>query len=265
MKATVAIPWRPTPSRMKPYECVRRFWAQHFPDWPVITADSDTEIFSLSQARNNAVRQVTTDVVVLCDADTIPPAESVLIAVADPVGITWPHEIWRLIPPEYADRRFEDFPKAPPLVNYADGLGGCIVVTTQEYWRLGGMPEEFQGWGYEDKAFHAVAVTLSTFRRIGGVAYSIEHNTKLRAADSPGWSRDPYRNRAQFRPYEKAAGKPELMAEWLRIRYEDIPEQPRDWRSRAGIYLEPARRELTSPPLRRKVSQATGWRERWRA
>src|SRR4051812_28589991 len=128
--ATVCIPWRASPSRQKPYEKVRAYWAENFPDWPVITADSDTDIFSLSQARNKAVRQAETDIVVLCDADTIPPTDSVKIAVDDPVGITWPHKVWRLIPAEYAEKPFEDFPAAPTLVEHPEGLGGVMVCTT---------------------------------------------------------------------------------------------------------------------------------------
>jgi hypothetical protein len=143
IKATVCIPWRPSPSRLKPYEKVRQYWAENFPDWEVVTADSDTEIFSLSQARNNACRQATTGVVVFCDADTIPPTEGVITAVNDPVGITWPHKIWRLIPPEYAEKPFEEFPDARILVEHPNGLGGVMVCTTEEFWRLGGQPEEF--------------------------------------------------------------------------------------------------------------------------
>ncbi|MBV8292080.1 MAG: glycosyltransferase family 2 protein, partial [Mycobacterium sp.] len=57
---------------------MRRFWAETFPDWPVITEDSDTEIFSSSQARNNAVRKAATEIVVVADADTIPEADNVV-------------------------------------------------------------------------------------------------------------------------------------------------------------------------------------------
>lgn len=609
---TVAIPWRPSPSRLKPYECIRRYWQENFPNIPVVTADGGDEIFNLGAARNNAVRQADTDVVVLCDADTCPPVDSIKAAVESPAGICWPHKVWSLIPPEYADRPFADFPHAPTLISYADGLGGCIVTTADEYWRIGGMPEEFRdGWGCadeqtqiltsngwrnyrnlavgdevltlnhenglsewnpvqkitihppaprrmlsvesttysslttmdhrwpvikrngeriwrttetldshdripisakcadlpvyktcddafvelvawmftegtvkgrtgniiqshivhpencakieaalikafgqpsekfvrrgtsralyepfwyrrdgardatfhlnpeacgmvlshapnkvpsfkflrsltqrqldrfidvaisgdgnintrdgrscatfeqkdplkaeafafavllsgrgvsirlrsnnakgdrrsgvpkeldyamtvvtvrsrdrcsplvqsgyahsgrgyhkmvnydglvwcpttangtwlarrngtvyftgnsEDKAFMCVARTLSQFRRIGGTAYSIEHNQKLRFADSPGWDRASMRNQKKYYPYEKADGNPELMWEWLKIRYEPPPTG--DWRSRAGIYLDPVRRELMQPP-KRQAPQARGWRERW--
>ena len=225
--ATVCIPWRPSPSRIPPYERVRAFWAEHFPDWPVIAADSDTEIFSLAQARNNAVRQAKTDVVVVCDADTIPIVENVRAAVADPVGVTWPHSVWRLIPADWVDRPYEDFVNAPTVIEYEYGLGSALVCTVKEWWRLGGQPEEFIGWGFEDCSFHLVVRTLSTLRRMPGVVYSIDHNDKDGNADSPGWSRygaHVKRNELLARSYQCAAGRPWLMREVLKTRYDTAPE-----------------------------------------
>lgn len=245
---------------------MRRYWADNFPDWPVIEADSDTKIFSLSQARNNACRQVETDIVVFCDADTIPPTESVKIAVADPVGVTWPHAIWRLIPAEYAEKPFNTFPNAPALVEYPNGLGGVMVCTTEEYWRIGGQPPEFEGWGHEDRAFHIVAMTLSSFRRIGGVAYSIEHNQRLRVADSPEWHRDSRRNEDLMKPYEAASDNPWLMRELLKLR--DEPREPgTDWRARSGATeTDPIRRQLFGPrPPKPPPEKRPSWQERWTA
>jgi N-terminal domain of galactosyltransferase len=224
MIATVCVPWRPSPSRMKPYDRVRRFWAETFPDWPVITEDSDTEIFSASQARNNAVRKAATEIVVVADADTIPDADNVVRAVADPTGVTWPYTTWRLIPAEYADRPLDEFPRAPALID-PHAIGGVMVTTVDEYWRLGGQPEEFHGWGYEDRAFQYVAQALSECRRIPGAAYSIDHQ-----ADSPGWSRELLTpNAGLVKLYQIAADKPRLMREivdtpYERRKYVTLPE-----------------------------------------
>jgi hypothetical protein len=220
--ATVCIPWRPSPSRMKPYDRVREFWAKNFPTYPVITADSDTEIFSLSQARNNAVRQAETEVVIVADADTLAPVAGVKAAVKDPTGVIWPHMTWRLIPAEYAERPFKDFPTAPTVIEYKDGLGGVMVTTTKEYWRLGGQPEEFLGWGCEDCAWQMVVSTLSIFRREPGIAYSIDHNDAGGNADTPGWSRDGNRNLPMLAPYRAAAGRPWLMREIIRKQTDPI-------------------------------------------
>lgn len=212
-EATVCIPWRPTPSRIAAFDCVRSYWAEHFPAWPVITADSDTAIFNLGAARNAAVRQAQTEVVVVADADTVLwPPEVLTEAVAQPDGICWPHTTWRLIPAQYAEKPVEEFPSAPVLRELPKGLGAAMVCRVDEYWRLGGQPEEFEGWGHEDVAFHCVASTLSRVRRLGAIAYSIEHNEGYEGpADSPGWTRDVERNRAALAPYRVAQGRPWLM------------------------------------------------------
>jgi hypothetical protein len=250
---------------MKPYECVRRFWQDRFPSWPVITADGGGAIFNLGAARNNAARQAQSDILVFADADTIPPLESVRIAVADPVGVCWPHASWRLIPAEYADRPFDEFATAPILVDYPEGLGGCMITTANEFWRLGGQPEEFdQGWGHEDRSFHCIVQTLSSFRRIGGIAFSIEHNQKLRIADSLGWDRNSQRNREKARPYENATGRPWLMKELLVIRDEPPPEAGQDWRGRSGSReTDPVRRALYWTRASSVPPSRPDWHARW--
>lgn len=263
--ATVCIPWRPSPSRIQLYECACRYWAEHFPDWPVVTADSDGEIFSLARARNAAVRLAKTEVVVISDADTVtlPPA-ALRAAVADPTGIQWPAE-WKLVPPEFADRPFDEFPAARTLTEYKDGgVGSVMVCTTAEYWRLGGFPPEFEGWGHEDRAFGAVAATLSAVRRIDATAYSIEHNIKLRRADSLGWDRDSRRNRELVRPYENACGNPELMRELLKIRdRRPTPTGSQDWRTRAAVYeTDPLHREIFAPRQPDAAPRRSNWRGR---
>lgn len=213
---TVCVPWRPSPSRIPPFNRVMQFWADA--GFEVITADSDTEIFSLSQARNNAVNAAKTDIVVVADADTFPPMSGVLSAIADPVGVTWPHSTWRLIPAEWVDKPIEEFPNAPTVLEYANGLGSALVCTTDEYWRLGGQPEEFVGWGYEDCSFQFIVSTLSTFRRMPGIAFSIDHNDAEGNADSPGWSRTAKHNKALMDPYRRAANRPWLMRELIQRR-----------------------------------------------
>ena len=224
--ATVCIPWRPSPSRMKAFDRVMQFWERT--NWPVVTADSDTEIFSLAQARNNAVAKADTDVVVINDADTIPTMSNVLTAVADPVGICWPFTHYRLIDPKYLDTPFHRLPGAPHINTWDGegiaGVGGCIVATTDEYWRLGGSPPEFIGWGWEDTAFTYIVRTLSQAHRVDGNIYAFEHNTGNNGqyldtkADSPGWDRDNQRNKTLAQPYYNADGRPWLMREILRRR-----------------------------------------------
>jgi hypothetical protein len=206
----------------------------------MVTADSDTEIFSASQARTNAVRLAAPGTVVICDADTIPPIENVRAAVADPVGVTCPHTTWRLIPAHWVDKPISEFPKAPVVREHRHSFCGTIVTTTAEYWRLGGQPEEFVGWGYEDTAFHMRVLTLSTFRRMPGVTYSMEHNRPDGSTETPGWSRDFSRNKglferfrsshddALFERYRDAEGRQWLTQELIKIHEEPLlgPDSP---------------------------------------
>ena len=222
---TVCIPWRPSPARVPLYERVREFWDEV--GWPVVTADSDTEVFSLAQARNNAVRLADADVVVISDADTIPTLANVRQAVADPVGICWPFTNYRILDPRYLDVPFDQLAGCP-IVNDWDGegfvgVGGCLITTSKEFWRLGGQPPEFIGWGWEDTAFTYIAQTLSTVRRIDGHIYAFEHNTHAEKyldakSDSPGWDRDNDRNIDLVKTYRAAIGRAWLMRELIKRR-----------------------------------------------
>jgi SAM-dependent methyltransferase len=222
LKATVCIPWRPTPSRLASFERVKQFWKQF--GWPVVTADSDTEIFSLAQARNNAVRKATTDVVIISDADTLIDPLNVLRAAADPRGVWWPFTMYRILSQQYVETPVSELVNVP-FVNTWDGqgvagVGGCIVTTRDEFWRLGGQPPEFIGWGWEDTAFTTIARTLSEVRRLRGCVYAFEHNEQAERyvgakADSPGWDRELSRNEEHFRYYEAGNGRAWLMRELI--------------------------------------------------
>ena len=225
LHATVCIPWRPTPSRMAAFRRVMEYWEMF--GWPVVFADSETEVFSLAQARNAAVRKATTDVVVIADADTLIDPLNVLRAVAEPDGVCWPFTRYRILAGEYLDTPIAELASVPH-VNTWDGegvlgVGGCMVTTRKEYWRLGGQPSEFIGWGWEDTAFTAVVETLSKVKRLSGHAYAFEHNSHAEKytgakADSPGWDRDISRNEHLIEPYRNAKGRPWLMRQVLGLR-----------------------------------------------
>jgi SAM-dependent methyltransferase len=244
LRATVCIPWRPSRSRLAAFKRVQEYWAMF--GWPVITADSDTKVFSLAQARNNAVRQAETDVVVISDADTLVDPLNVLRAVAEPVGVCWPFTKYRILDPKYLDTPLSELASVP-FINTWDGdgvagVGGCLVATRKEYWRLGGQPPEFIGWGWEDTSFTSIVGTLSRVKRLEGSVYSFEHNQKPKhstgsvhdtyvgaKADSRGWTRDVERNRELFQIYRVAQGRPWLMRAVLARRAADNPDDPLNW------------------------------------
>jgi hypothetical protein len=204
---TVAIPWRPQPDRLAAHSRVLQFWQHH--GFPVVEADSDPkQPFSLAEARNNAVRKVTTPKVIVADADTVPDIGAVYAALANEDGVTWPFHQYRHIPNEYATN--PDLMTAPVDRIYRNSVGGCFVTTVDTYWALGGMDERFdRRWGYEDNAFHHVVTTLSTEHRIPGILFSFNH-----AADREMTHDNPNRHRADL--YKYATQKPELMRELIK-------------------------------------------------
>lgn len=208
MSVAVCIPWRPSKRREPPYRRVREFWEAT--GWPIYTADSDSRIFSASQARNNAVRQADAEVVVVADADSIPPMKNVKAAVQNPQGFIWPFTRTLIIDGCWTG----PLSKARVQKEY-DGIGGVTICHRSEYLRVGGQPEEFYGWGYEVMAFHVIAQTLSTTQRIPGVLYSLNHNNEDGRSDSPCWDRDRTDNEVLLKPYLNAMRRPWLMRELL--------------------------------------------------
>lgn len=203
--ATVAMPWRPQPDRLAARGRVLSFWRHH--KFKVVEADSNPRLpFSLARARNNAVRKITTPRVIVADADTIPDIAAVTAAL-ELDGVTWPYDIYRHIPSEYADK--PDLMTAPIDQQYNNSVGGIIITTTQTYWALGGMDEHFQQWGFEDRAFHLAAATLSTTHRTPGIVFSFNHAAdRDQSTENPGF----WRNQL----YRMAANQPQLMKELIK-------------------------------------------------
>lgn len=172
----VCMPWRPQPDRMAAAARVTAFWEHH--GFPVQTADATSEGWNLSEARNRAVTAAQVGIVIVADADTIPDIAAVHRAVKRVVsgerGVIWPFTMYRHIPGEWADR--PDLLAAPIDQLYRRSVGGLFVTSTETYWELGGMDENFVGWGYEDSAFHVVALTLSKVRREEAVVFSFNHS-----------------------------------------------------------------------------------------
>jgi hypothetical protein len=79
---TVIVPWRPAPSRMPAFEFVLECYARHLPEFEVQTVDTDDDVFVLAACRNLGIAAGDPDeVVVVCDADTLPEPEPLRAAV----------------------------------------------------------------------------------------------------------------------------------------------------------------------------------------
>ena len=204
---TVAMPWRPTPERLPAHKRVHAFWAYHH--IRVIEADSlPTQPFNISEARNNAVRRVKTPIVIIADADSIPDYGALhqALAMLQPGEVIWPYQTYRHIPADWADR--PDLLAVPPDRIYHHSVGGLFICHRDTYWQLGGMDEHFVGWGYDDNAFHAVAQTLASVRRLPGTIFSFNHPAHRDTTDT-----NPNKHRAEL--YRYATNRPAVMTQLI--------------------------------------------------
>lgn len=185
MRVAAVIPWRPgDPHRERAYQEVSRRLAQMLPDAVVFTADSGHDRFNRAASRNLGVtlaRSAGADVVVLCDADTIPqpsPLTAAITGAAQDGRLHTPYtRFWGLT--EQGTRDY--LAGVDPLqcgcdLDYAYSVGGVFVITPIAWERAGGMDERFTAWGAEDMAFRLAADTLlGPTRRHTGMIVHLWH------------------------------------------------------------------------------------------
>jgi predicted glycosyltransferase involved in capsule biosynthesis len=210
MDVTVAMPWRATPEREPAHRRIKAFWAHH--QIPVIEADSDKrQPFNPAQARNNAVKKVHTELVIVADADSIPDIGNIHQAITllddNPNLVIWPYTLYRHIPADWVTR--SDLMAAPVDRTYYNSVGGVFILHRETYWLLDGMDEKFgPHWGFEDNAFHHAAATLASVTRIPGIVFSFNHPAERDTTDA-----NP--NKARNKLYEFARGKPAIMEQLI--------------------------------------------------
>lgn len=187
MKLAVVFPWRPQPDRLAAYGFTRTWWESHYPDAVFGAVDTDHQPFNLSACRNKAVRwaeQRDADVVVLCDADSVPATrDSVDEAVAEAGDgrLHFPFESQRYLDQAETEALYRG--ESPPT-DGARGLGACWVLTPSAWWAAGGGDERFSGWGGDDDGFVAAATTLIGVRRHEGTVWSLWHADECRDVGS---------------------------------------------------------------------------------
>lgn len=204
MTVAVCIPWRSVLDRVPAHQRVVDYWTHH--GFDIFHGDTTSPRFNISAARNIAVATASADISIVADADTIPDIAAVWRAIercADDDGLVdYPFTQYRHIPGDWTAKA--DLLAAPVVQSYTRSVGGLLICQTALYWTLGGMDERFTGWGYEDSAFHAKALTLARVRRENAIIFSFDH-----AADRNLTPSNP--NRKLYQEYRKAFYKANLM------------------------------------------------------
>lgn len=203
LKATVCIPWRETPDRIAAYDRCLKFWNDN--GFTVSSADSDKNVpFTCGKARNNAVRQAATDIIIIADGDTLPGdirqiREAMEWVNDEPDMFVWPFTVYRYIPNEAVD--LDDITTARNEGEYPnESPGGIVVCNRQTFWDIGGFDERFPqgGWGFDDRSFQLAAKTLAKAGRLPGMVYSFDHKANRDLSNN-----NP--NKVRYRLYEFAA------------------------------------------------------------
>lgn len=175
------IPWRPgSPERNAHHETVRTHLRQLLPDAIHLDVDSDHTPFSRAGSRNEGVRQAQAagaDVVVICDADTLAEPEPLHAAItgAGDGRMHLPYTWYRGLSRDGTARHTAGVPAAdcPAELEHEWATGGIIVIRPDAWWAMGGMDEQFTGWGFEDAAARICADALlgETVRHPGTITH----------------------------------------------------------------------------------------------
>lgn len=164
----VVIPWRPgQPDREHHHQLVRAHLQAILPDALYLDADSGHQPFSRAGSRNHGVRlasQAAADVVLLCDADTLPEPAPVHAAIQQATDgrLHLPYTRYRSLT-RAGTRAYlhgTDPLRCPTDHDHQWATGGVLAITPQAWAQAGGMDERFCAWGFEDTAFRVAADTL---------------------------------------------------------------------------------------------------------
>ncbi|MCX4816752.1 galactosyltransferase-related protein [Streptomyces sp. NBC_01239] len=178
---TVVIPWRPgTAERNAHHEYVRARLATLLPDAIHLDVDSGHMPFSRAGSRNEGVQRAEAagaDVVVICDADTLPepePLHAAIAAAADGV-LHLPYTWFRGLSQQGTSDYLAGLPADSCATDLAHewATGGVLVIQPASWWAMGGMDERFVGWGFEDAAARICADALlgPTVRHDGAITH----------------------------------------------------------------------------------------------
>jgi hypothetical protein len=148
---------------------VEKHWEHHFPDVEVVLGDGGSP-FNRAAARNNAASRTDAEILIFCDSDTLfVGASEVDVALASihmgAVPRWYGCRNYYMCSKKYTEDRlglimnlrarrypWDKMIPHPP--------GGIVMCRRPDFEAAGGFDEGFQGWGYEDSAFHAAMEAL---------------------------------------------------------------------------------------------------------
>ncbi len=188
MKLGLVIPWRETPSRIKPLEIVIEWYQTNLPDIEIFYSDRPGKYWSAAGSRNDGVKKAQEahcDVIILNDADTLPEIEPLLQAIEQCQKDNKIHNPYRIC--KYFDIEMSELFYAGKDIKilkhklHYDANGGIFVCTPETWWSVGGMDEKFVQWGGEDSALELAHTVIkgTKFIKHDGHIYCLGHKSQI--------------------------------------------------------------------------------------
>ncbi len=168
MRTALIFPWRPTDDRLQAFQVTKELVPSFYDFDFILTVDSGHPIFNRSASRNYGVHLATlrnVDVVVVCDADSVPQKETLKAAIAAaPDGLMhFPfHEAWYINEKGMIRVRQNATTEQirSRIYDKCNSEGGVWVCRPETWWKAGGQDPRLANWGCDDRAFLAASRTL---------------------------------------------------------------------------------------------------------
>lgn len=186
MKIGIVIPWREQPTRVPAFNAVIAWYVKNLPEAKIILADHKSDVWLPSHTRNDGVRMAEAegcDLIIMNDADTIPEYSSLMKTIEaayedDLIHI--PYTSYRTLVGKGTSQHLVNVIPLDKCIfqAYDQACSGVNVFTPKAWWKIGGMDEKFQQWGYEDTAMqyaHKI-INGTEYVRHPGTVYAFTHD-----------------------------------------------------------------------------------------
>lgn len=186
---TVIIPYCPDGGRRDiNLSWVHRRISKLLPDAEVITPIQEQAPFSRSMTCNYGAKQASGDVLLICDADMIFDLDLIenglkivhdapwIAPMCQKWDLTWQASNKLLNMSSDVELKSLDMEIARKWGAERCRGGAMLMITKDNYFKVGGFDERFNGWGFEDNAFFLMAnAILGEFVETDNVAYHLWH------------------------------------------------------------------------------------------
>lgn len=218
-RVVVLVPYREADAtRAQLWDYVQRWWADEFPDWPVVAAPGPADgPFCRARAINLAASDADDlygrwDVAIITDADTVVPTGQVAdaMAVADFTGtMTLGYDTYVSLNRRGTRRildgaRYDEanWMRSRELVLKASTYSSLVAVRRDLWDVVGGFDESFEGWGWEDTSFALAAQSVGgQVERVPGPCWHFWHPKSAERSRKPPTY---YANRDRHAAYQAA-------------------------------------------------------------